>query len=38
VVDFGSPEIPALTGSTTDPFSTLFDQTSEGKMAGAACL
>ena len=31
VVDFGSPEIPALTGSTTDPFSTLFDQTSEGK-------
>jgi zinc D-Ala-D-Ala carboxypeptidase len=31
VVDFGSPEIPALTGSTSDPFSTLFDQTSEGK-------
>jgi D-alanyl-D-alanine carboxypeptidase len=31
VVDFGSPEIPALTGSTTDPFSTLFDRTSEGK-------
>jgi D-alanyl-D-alanine carboxypeptidase len=30
-VDFGSPEIPALTGSTTDPFSPLFDQTSEGK-------
>jgi D-alanyl-D-alanine carboxypeptidase len=31
VVDFGSPELPTLTGSTTDPFSTLFDQTSEGK-------
>jgi D-alanyl-D-alanine carboxypeptidase len=30
-VDFGSPEIPSLTGSTTDPFSPLFDQTSEGK-------
>ncbi len=30
-LDFGSPEIPALTGSTTDPFSPLFDQTSEGK-------
>ena len=31
VVDFGSPEIPGLTGSTTDPFSPLFDQTSEGR-------
>ena len=31
VVDFGSPEMPALTGSTTDPFSPLFDQTSEGQ-------
>ena len=31
VVDFGSPEIPALTGSTTDPFSPLFDQTTEGR-------
>ena len=31
VVDFGSPEIPALTGSTTDPFSPLFDQTGEGR-------
>jgi zinc D-Ala-D-Ala carboxypeptidase len=30
VVDFGSPEIPALTGSTTDPFSTLFAGTHEG--------
>jgi len=30
-VDFGSPELPALTGSTTDPFSTLFDQTREGR-------
>jgi len=30
-VDFGSPEIPALTGSTTDPFSPLFEQTSEGQ-------
>ena len=30
-VDFGSPEMPALTGSTTDPFSTLFDQTGEGR-------
>ena len=30
-VDFGSPEIPSLTGTTTDPFSPLFDQTSEGK-------
>jgi len=30
-VDFGSPEMPALTGSTTDPFSPLFDQTSEGR-------
>jgi D-alanyl-D-alanine carboxypeptidase len=30
-VDFGSPEMPALTGSTTDLFSTLFDRTSEGK-------
>ena len=31
VVDFGSPELAALTGSTTDPFSTLFDQTGEGR-------
>jgi len=31
VVDFGSPEMPTLTGSTTDPFSTLFDQTGEGR-------
>ena len=31
VVDFGSPEIPGLTGSTTAPFSPLFDQTSEGR-------
>ena len=30
-VDFGSHEIPALTGSKTDPFSPLFEQTSEGK-------
>lgn len=30
-VDFGSPEMPALTGSTTDPFSPLFAQTSEGQ-------
>jgi D-alanyl-D-alanine carboxypeptidase len=30
-VDFGSPEIPALTGTTTDPFSPLFDRTSEGQ-------
>jgi zinc D-Ala-D-Ala carboxypeptidase len=31
VVDFSSPEIPALTGTTTDPFSPLFDQTGEGR-------
>ena len=31
VVDFGSPEMPALTGTTTDPFSPLFNQTSEGR-------
>jgi len=30
VVDFGSPEMPALTGSNIDKFSPLFDQTSEG--------
>ncbi|MGD0749784.1 MAG: M15 family metallopeptidase [Anaerolineales bacterium] len=30
-VDFGSPELPSLTGTTTDPFSTLFDQTNEGR-------
>jgi D-alanyl-D-alanine carboxypeptidase len=30
VVDFGSPEMPALTGSTTDPFSPLFAGTDEG--------
>ena len=29
-VDFGSPEMPALTGSTTDPFSPLFAGTNEG--------
>lgn len=31
VVDFGSPEMPALTGSNTDKFSTVFVQTSEGR-------
>jgi zinc D-Ala-D-Ala carboxypeptidase len=31
VVDFSSPEIATLTGSTSDPFSPLFDQTSEGR-------
>jgi zinc D-Ala-D-Ala carboxypeptidase len=31
VVDFGSPEMPVLTGSTTDKFSPLFIQTSEGR-------
>lgn len=31
VVDFGSPEMPALTGSTIDKFSPLFAQTSEGR-------
>jgi D-alanyl-D-alanine carboxypeptidase len=30
-VDFGSPEMPALTGSTIDKFSPLFAQTSEGR-------
>jgi D-alanyl-D-alanine carboxypeptidase len=30
-VDFGSPEMPALTGSTTDKFSPAFAQTSEGR-------
>ncbi len=30
-VDFGSPEMPALTGSTTDPFSPVFASTSEGR-------
>jgi D-alanyl-D-alanine carboxypeptidase len=30
-VDFGSPEMPALTGSNTDKFSPLFAQTSEGR-------
>ena len=30
-VDFGSPEMPALTGSTFDKFSPLFAQTSEGR-------
>jgi zinc D-Ala-D-Ala carboxypeptidase len=30
VVDFGSPEMPALTGSNIDKFSPLFAQTSEG--------
>ncbi len=29
-VDFGSPAMPALTGSTTDPFSPLFAGTAEG--------
>ena len=37
VVDFGSPEMPALTGSNIDKFSPLFDQTSEGRwLAGHA--
>jgi zinc D-Ala-D-Ala carboxypeptidase len=31
VVDFGSPEMPGLTGSNTDKFSPLFAQTSEGR-------
>jgi zinc D-Ala-D-Ala carboxypeptidase len=31
VVDFGSPEMPAITGSNTDKFSPLFVQTSEGR-------
>jgi zinc D-Ala-D-Ala carboxypeptidase len=31
VVDFGSPEMPALTGSNTDKFSPLFSQTREGR-------
>ena len=35
VVDFGSPEMPALTGSTNDPFSPLFSQTSEGRWLAA---
>jgi len=35
VVDFGSPEMPALTGSATDPFSPLFDQTGEGRWLAA---
>jgi D-alanyl-D-alanine carboxypeptidase len=30
VVDFGSPEMPALTGNTKDKLSPLFAQTSEG--------
>jgi D-alanyl-D-alanine carboxypeptidase len=30
-VDFGSPEMPSLTSSTTDPFSPLFDRTGEGQ-------
>jgi zinc D-Ala-D-Ala carboxypeptidase len=30
VVDFGSPDMPALTGSTTDEFSPLFAGTPEG--------
>jgi len=30
-VDFGSPEMPGLTGSTIDKFSPLFAQTSEGR-------
>ena len=30
-VDFGSPEMPSLTGSATDPFSPLFTQTREGR-------
>jgi D-alanyl-D-alanine carboxypeptidase len=30
VVDFGSPEMPALTGSSTDKFSPLFAGTPEG--------
>ena len=31
VVDFGSPEMPALTGSNTDKFSPLFAGTPEGR-------
>jgi D-alanyl-D-alanine carboxypeptidase len=30
-VDFGSPEMPTLTGNTTDKLSPLFTQTSEGR-------
>ena len=30
-VDFGSPEMPALTGSTTEKLSPLFAQTNEGR-------
>jgi len=30
-VDFGSPEMPALTGSTSDKFSPDFDRTSESR-------
>ncbi len=30
-VDFGSPEMPALTSSTSDKFSPLFAQTGEGR-------
>jgi D-alanyl-D-alanine carboxypeptidase len=30
-LDFGSPEIPALTGSNSDKFSPLFAQTNEGR-------
>jgi zinc D-Ala-D-Ala carboxypeptidase len=31
VLDFGSPEIPFMTGSTTDKFSPLFADTGEGR-------
>ena len=31
VVDFGSPEMPALTGNNTEKLSPLFAQTSEGR-------
>jgi zinc D-Ala-D-Ala carboxypeptidase len=30
-IDFGSPEMPSLTGNTTDKLSPLFAQTSEGR-------
>jgi zinc D-Ala-D-Ala carboxypeptidase len=30
-IDFGSPEMPAMTGSNTDKFSPLFAQTREGR-------
>jgi zinc D-Ala-D-Ala carboxypeptidase len=35
VVDFGSPELPDLTGDTTDKFSPLFARTKEGMWLAA---